>query len=93
MTHGEAMAENRKLEEELRQMAMENARLKTELAAVRPGASSDAGAKACATKPAMRNGSEVELDFDGVVIRLKGRVAEHFAVARGVPCENLPGGC
>jgi hypothetical protein len=43
MTLTEAMAENRKLEEELRQMAMEIARLKAELAAAPTNSSGVAG--------------------------------------------------
>jgi len=95
MTLNEAMAENRKLEEELRKLSMENARLRTELAVVRSEASGDVGEKcAVAAKVVKRSGSEVELDFPGVVnIRLKGPAAERFAGARGIQCEDLPGGC
>jgi hypothetical protein len=69
MTHDEAMAENRKLEEELRQMAMEIARLKAELAAARS-------------------------DLSGVAdVRPMARADGRFAGVRGVPCEDLLGGC
>lgn len=94
MTLDEAMAENARLEGELRTMTMENVRLRNELDAARSGASCDADDIVDAAPFDALRSSEVKLDFPGVVsIRLKGRVAERFAGLRGVPCVDPSGGC
>ncbi len=92
MTLNEAMAENARLEGELRTVTMENVRLRNELEAARSGVSCDVD-DGPVPFDALRS-SEVKLDFPGVVsIRLKGRVAERFAEARGVQCVDPNGGC